>query len=394
MQTNTGAQMRTLLALLILSIQFLYASNVQFEDVLIPPPPSIKAKSYVLMDATTGTVLAENNARQLLPPASLTKLMTLYVAAEVLKNGSISLEDQVYISTKAWKTEGSRMFLKPNTKVAINQIIHGVATASGNDASVALAEHIAGSEEAFASMMNQAAKKIGMKQSHFIDATGLPADKHRTTAYDLALLSQSFVQRFPDFYQAWFHDKHFEYNKIKQTNRNRLLWRHDYIDGIKTGHTKEAGHCLISSGNINNTRLISVVMGTRNSNIRDKASDTLLTYGFRFFETLTFHQANTPFTELTVWGGSASSVGGMSPQSVVATVPKNATSHVHFNMNKKSNLVAPIQKGDTIGEAAIELNGQTLFKTPIVAAKNVGNAPWYTRYISLIKMRINQWTHL
>jgi serine-type D-Ala-D-Ala carboxypeptidase (penicillin-binding protein 5/6) len=389
--------MRFIAVILYSLIYFVLQANptsLSFNATLTPPPPSIKAKSYTLMDATTGTIIAEKNSDQSLPPASLTKLMTLYITAEAIKEGRISLDDTVYISTQAWKAPGSRMFLKPNSKVAIKEIIKGASIASGNDASIALAEHIAGSEEAFVSLMNHTALQLGLKQTHFEDATGLPHPKHKTTAMDLARLSQSFIQHFPKFYDHWFHDKWFEHNKIKQSNRNRLLWRHDYIDGIKTGHTKEAGHCLISSGKIGDTRLIAVIMGTSSPNNRDKSSDTLLTYGFRFFETLTFHAKEQPFTTVNVWGASTPNIKAGSKKIISATIPKGSSKNIHLTVDKSPYLIAPIQRGDQVGNISITLKDQTLFSGQLTAINSTARAPWYSYYFDKSKLKITKWLNL
>ncbi|HJN37397.1 MAG TPA: D-alanyl-D-alanine carboxypeptidase family protein [Gammaproteobacteria bacterium] len=369
-------------------------NSLTFDGILIPPPPTIHAKSYVLMDAITGSIIAEKNAQKPLPPASLTKLMTLYLTADAIKDGKINIDDKVFISTKAWKAPGSRMFLKPNTKVDMKKIIKGVAIVSGNDASIALAEHIAGSEEAFASLMNHTAKKLGMKQSHFKDATGLPKPNHTTTAKDLAILSQQFIFNHPQLYSEWFQDKWFEYNKIKQSNRNRLLWRHGYIDGIKTGHTDEAGHCLISSGKINNTRLIAVVMGTSSPSKRDQSSDTLLTYGFRFFETLTFHYPNTPFTTIKIWGSTQPNIKAGSTTIISATIPKGSANKTQLKITKDPHLMAPIPQATQVGNIAITLNNQTLLSHPLITFNPAPKGSWYTYYYDKTRLKISQWLPL
>ena len=265
----------------------------------IPDPPKLAAKSYLLMDADTGKIIVEKNAHKELPPASLTKMMTSYVASYEIVNGNINLDDQVRVSIKAWKTGGSRMFLREGTYVDVENLLRGIIIQSGNDASVAIAEHIAGSEDAFADLMNRHADRIGMFNTNFLNSTGLPAPKHHTTAADLALLAQAIIKDFPEHYKI-YSEKSFVYNNITQKNRNTLLWRDATVDGLKTGHTEEAGFCLVASAKKDNMRLISVIMGARNESIRADESQKLLTYGFRFFETHTLSRAQEPITETKI----------------------------------------------------------------------------------------------
>src|SRR3989344_871667 len=252
--------------------------------LIIPPPPDLKAKSYVLMDALSGVVVADKEMNTVVEPASLTKLMTLYLTFSALHSGQIHLNDQGPISAHAWKMDGSRMFVKVGSFVTVDELIQGITVASGNDATVALAEYIGGTEETFAQLMNQTAQSLGMKNTHFMDSTGMPNDQHYTTAYDLALLARALIENFPQEYH-YFSEKWITYNNIKQPNRNRLLWQDPSVDGLKTGHTDSAGFCLIASAKRNNMRLISVIMNTPNESERAIESEALLNYGFRFYTT-------------------------------------------------------------------------------------------------------------
>lgn len=264
-----------------------------------PSAPNLQASAYILMDATSGKILAQQNADMRLPPASLTKLMSMYIISNAIKSGQVRMDDKVRVSTKAWKTEGSRMFIKVGDEVPIKELVQGIIVASGNDATVALAEHIAGTEEAFTAMMNQQAKLLGMNNSHFMDSTGLPDPNHYATAKDLATLTQAYINHFPEHY-IFYSEKWFTYHGIRQPNRNRLLWRYPFADGLKTGHTSEAGYCLVSSAKKDGMRLISVVMGEPNDLGRTEDSIRLLTYGFRFFETHQLYHASNNLIQAPV----------------------------------------------------------------------------------------------
>ncbi|MCG8379757.1 MAG: D-alanyl-D-alanine carboxypeptidase, partial [Proteobacteria bacterium] len=270
------------------------------DQMIIPAPPKIKASSYLVMDFHSGKLLIEENIDQKLPPASLTKIMTVYVVANELKNGNISLEDEVLISEKAWRTEGSRMFIEVGKKVRLNDLLHGVIIQSGNDASVALAEYVSGAEDVFADLMNKHAERLGMKNTNFVNSTGLPHADHYTTARDLAILAQAYIRDYPDVYKM-NSIREFTYNKIKQHNRNKLLWRDRSVDGIKTGHTEAAGYCLVASAERDEMRLISVVMGTDGVNARAKASQALLNYSYRFYETHKLYSSGDLITSVKIW---------------------------------------------------------------------------------------------
>ncbi len=349
----------------------------QPQAIITPTLPSLNASGYILIDANTGKVLAEKNADTHLAPASLTKLMTMYVISKAIKTGSIHMDDKVRISEKAWHTDGSRMFVKVNDEVPVRDLLQGIVIASGNDASVAMAEYIAGTEETFAAMMNAEAKNIGMTNSSFVDSNGLPNPNHYSTARDLALLAQAIVRDFPEDYRL-YSEKWFTYNKIKQPNRNRLLWRFQFADGLKTGHTDDAGYCLVGSALKDGTRLISVVMGEPNDSARTEDSMRLLTYGFRFFETHKLYNANTKLATARVWKGKNKDVDLGVAKDFYLTMPagqyKNIQATLHVN-----DLKAPVAKGQTYGTIDITLNNQPLASEPLIALSDDPRGGWFRR---------------
>ena len=302
-----------------------------------PSAPNLDATGYIVMDALSGKILAQKNADTRMPPASLTKLMSMYIISSALKNGQMHMTDKVRISSKAWKTEGSRMFVKVGDEVLAKDLIQGVIVASGNDATVALAEHIAGTEEGFTAMMNSQAKFLGMTNSNFLDSTGLPNKEHYSTPHDLALLTQAYIKNFPEDY-VFYSEKWFTYNSIRQPNRNRLLWRYQYADGLKTGHTSEAGYCLVASAKKDGMRLISVVMGERNDQSRTEDSIRLLTYGFRFFETHKLYNAATPVIQAQVWQGQQSEVPLGVTEDFYVTIPTGQYKRIQANLELSKSI--------------------------------------------------------
>lgn len=331
-----------------------------------PAVPNIDAKGYVLMDAASGKILAEKNADARMAPASLTKLMSLYIISNALQSGFIHPEDKVRISTKAWKTGGSRMFVKVGDEVPVKDLMQGIAVDSGNDASVAMAEYVAGTEEAFATLMNQQAKALGMNDSHFIDSTGLPNTGHYSTPRDFAILAQALTRDYPEDYKL-FSQKWFTYNGIKQPNRNRLLWRFQYADGLKTGHTDDAGYCLVASAVKDHMRLISVIMGAPNDRTRTEDSIRLLSYGFRFYETHKLYDAKKPLTQARVWKGKTKEVGLGFEHDMYVTIPVGQYKNIQAVIKLNEPLTAPIIKGKTYGALQISVNNQLLMTQPIVA---------------------------
>ena len=340
---------------------------------VVPSPPNLSSTSFLLIDADTGKVIAERDSDKPVPPASLTKVMTGYVAAGEIKGGRIALTDMVPVSVNAWRTGGSRMFIQEGTEVSVEDLLRGIIIQSGNDASVALAEHIAGSEAAFADMMNQQAAELGMTQSNFRNATGLPDEDHYTTARDLALLTQAYIRRYPENY-ALNSEKSFAYNEIEQPNRNRLLWRDRSVDGVKTGYTKAAGYCLLSSALRDGMRLISVVMGANNDAHRVQESQMLLSYGFRFFETKRLYEADAPLESAEVWYGQADAVELGVAAPVTVTFPRGHYEQVAVEMTLPEVIEAPIQAGDELGELNVSLDEETLYSGPLIALSDVAEA--------------------
>ncbi|OGT43094.1 MAG: serine-type D-Ala-D-Ala carboxypeptidase [Gammaproteobacteria bacterium RIFCSPHIGHO2_12_FULL_37_34] len=355
-----------------------------------PGTPNLDAASYILIDATSGKILAEKNADTKLPPASLTKLMSLYIISNAIKNGEIHMDDKVRISAKAWKTEGSRMFIKVGDEVSVKDLLQGVIVASGNDATVALAEHIAGTEETFTLMMNQQAKMLGMNNSHFIDSTGLPNKDHHSTARDLAILTQAYIKNFPEDY-SYYSEKWFTYNGIKQPNRNRLLWRYQYADGLKTGHTSEAGYCLVASAKKDGMRLISIVMGEPNDETRTEDSMKLMTYGFRFFETHKLYNGTTPLVQVRVWQGEQSDVPLGIADDFYVTVPTGEYKRVQAAMELHHPLKAPIVKGKEYGTLKITLNNQVIASKALIALADNPQGGLWRRASDSVKFNLHKY---
>ncbi|MDX1901733.1 MAG: D-alanyl-D-alanine carboxypeptidase family protein [Gammaproteobacteria bacterium] len=337
--------------------------------IINPAAPNLDVKSYILMDADSGKILAEKDADLRLPPASLTKLMTMYVISDALKNGTIRQDDKVRISEKAWKTGGSRMFVKVNDEVPVQELLKGIVIASGNDAAVAMAEHLAGTESAFADLMNTHAQQLGMKNSHFVDSNGLPNPDHYATARDLAILARAIIQQFPDDYKL-YSEKWFAWNNIRQPNRNRLLWHFPEADGLKTGHTSEAGFCLVGSAKKDSTRLISVVMGAKSDQARTEDSIRLLTYGFRFYETHKIYSASTALTTVRVWKGKDKEIDLGLADDLFVTLPAGQYKNIQAKLTVSDPLKAPIKKDQPCGTLTITLNDQVLATQPLIALSN------------------------
>lgn len=331
-----------------------------------PAPPIIGAKSYLVIDAQTGQELASLDPDMPLAPASLTKLMTTYVVFAALKQGQIQLEDEVTISERAWRMPGSRMFVEVGKRVAIKDLLLGMIVQSGNDASVALAEHIAGTEAVFAEMMNQHAASLGMLSTHFLNATGLPAEGHVTTARDLSTLARAMIEEFPDYY-AWHAVKEFTFNDIKQSNRNSLLWRDPSVDGLKTGHTDDAGYCLVSSAKRDGMRIVAVVLGTSSTNSRTTGSQALLNYGFRFFETRLLFKAGEEVTTARVWksANETSRLGVL--EDLYITVRRGTYDQLESTLDIPAIVEAPVASGQPVAELRISLAEDEVLKTPLRA---------------------------
>lgn len=352
---------------------------------VIPAMPELAAKSYVLMDAASGNILVEHNADERLPPASLTKLMTAYIATVEMKRGQIAEQDLVTVSEKAWRTGGSRMFIDVGKQVSVDDLLHGIIIQSGNDASVALAEHIAGSEEAFASMMNTAAERLQMNNTHFMNATGLPSEDHYSSAHDMAKLARAIIYEDPEHY-AIYAQKEFLWNGIKQPNRNLLLWRDKTVDGLKTGHTEEAGYCLVASAVRDDMRLISVVFGTNSEAARAAETQKLLTYGFRFFETKTFYKKGVELAESKVWKGQQDTVKVGLADDLTLTLPRGQLQKMAATMVLDESVVAPVKKGDRLGVVEVRLANEVLHTADLVALQDVEEGGFFSRFIDAIRM--------
>ena len=354
----------------LLSLNFLSATALAEGKILIPAAPNLAATAYLLEDFNSGRILVENNADQPLAPASLTKIMTVYVAFRELENANLALDDQVTISKKAWQMGGSRMYIEVNHQVSVENLLKGIIIQSGNDASVALAEHIAGDESTFAQLMNQQAERLGMKETHYMNSTGWPSPDHYTTARDLATLTRALIKEFPEHY-AWHSTKEFTYNNITQHNRNKLLWRDASVDGVKTGHTDEAGYCLVTSAKRNDMRLISVVMGTQSENARANQNQTLLNYGFRFFETHKLYNANEALTEIRVWKGDKKQMFLGLADDLYVTIPRHHYDELQATMEIDPVIVAPVNAGDKLGVVNIDLVDERVASQALVALTDV-----------------------
>ncbi|WP_082890403.1 D-alanyl-D-alanine carboxypeptidase family protein [Halotalea alkalilenta] len=336
---------------------------------MVPAPPSLAATSWVLMDAKSGDIILEQNAHQRLPPASLTKLMTAYIAEYEIEAGRLNESDMARVSENAWRTGGSRMFLNVNTNVSIGDLMRGIVVQSGNDASVAMAEHIAGSEDAFAQLMNQHAQMLGMKNTHFMNATGLPHDEHYTSAYDLADLSRHIILDFPEHYSL-YEEREFTYNGIRQPNRNLLLWRDGRVDGLKTGHTEAAGYCLAASAVDGDTRLIAVVMGTNSEEARAQETMKLLSYGFRYYHTQRLFDAGHVVSNARVWGGSQNNVPVGFPDEVYVTLPQG-DGELTQRVELSSDIEAPVAAGQELGTLTVMRGDDEIATRPLVALEAV-----------------------
>lgn len=362
-----------------------FSINAVARTNFVPAPPTINARAYLLMDYHSGEILTESNKDKREEPASLTKLMTSYVIMSELKSGTIKMEDKVLISKKAWRMGGSRMFVEVNKRVPVDKLLLGMIVDSGNDATVALAEHAAGSEDSFVDLMNQYAQRLGMKHTHFANATGWPNPNHYTTAGDLAILTRALIRDYPDHYDL-YKVKQFTYNKIPQFNRNRLLWLDNRVDGVKTGHTETAGFCLVASAQQDDMRLISVVLGTKSENARESESRKLLNYGFRFYETFKLHAAHDPLTQMRVYKGEKEQVPLGLSKSLYITTPRGQRNKIKAQMTVDSTIVAPIVKGHEYGHVDVKLGDEVIAKRPLIALEDVPEGGFWHRTIDNIKL--------
>ena len=351
----------------------------------LPSPPAVAGDSHILVDFRTGRVLAETNADKVVDPASITKIMTAYVVFKQIETGAVSLDDMVTISEKAWRAPGSRMFIEVGNRISVENLLHGMIIQSGNDASIALAEHVAGSEGSFADLMNQYAERLGMENSHFVNATGLPAENHKVTARDVAKLSRAMIAEFPEFYQ-WHAEQEFTWNGIRQSNRNLLLYRDTRVDGIKTGHTEDAGYCLAASAVEGDMRLIAVVMGTESERARADAAQALLNYGFRFFETHKLYEAGKELTRTKVWKGAAEDIGLAPGEDIYVTIARGRYDQLEAVMDIQETLIAPLADDQVVGVVRVSLDSTELAQAPLTPTAPVPEGSLFRRAVDSILM--------
>ncbi len=344
----------------------------------VPAAPSVGATSYILMDFHSGNVIAEREPDARVEPASITKLMTSYVAFNEIERGNMSLDDEVVISEVAWRTPGSRMFIEVGNRVPVKNLLKGIIIQSGNDASVAIAEHLGGTEAVFASMMNEQARELGMTNTNYVNATGLPDPDQYTSARDSALLAAAIIRDFPEFY-AWYSEREYTFNDIRQHNRNRLLWRDPSVDGLKTGHTSSAGYCLVTSANRDGMRLVSVVMGTDSEEARASASQALLNYGFRFFETYQIYDAGDELKVERVWRGRDNQVRLGIEDELFVSIPRGRYDALEARLELDDTLMAPLEAGQSVGQLRVTLDGDTVAERALVTLDAVEEAGFFGR---------------
>lgn len=353
--------------------------------VAMPAPPSVDAETYILYAARSEQVLVNHKADKPVEPASITKLMTAYIVFTELKAGRIQMDDMVTVSKNAWQTPGSSMFIEVGTKVSVEDLLRGMIIQSGNDAAVALAEYVAGSVPAFANLMNHYADMLGLQYSHFENPTGLPHKNHYMSAHDIALLSDALIETFPNYYDL-FAEKVFTYNDIRQYNRNDLLWRDPSVDGLKTGHTSSAGYCLAASAKRDGMRLISVVLGADSDQARVNASQALLNYGFRFYDTHTLYEAREPLKEVRVWKGAADKLTVGINKDMIVTIPSGRYDRLDATMELPANLTAPIDKGAKLGQLEVSLDGELVASAPLIALEAVPEGSWWEQLTDRVRL--------
>src|SRR2546428_10040718 len=366
-------------------LSFFFAALAQ---AAAPQPPSIVGRSWIVGDLSSDQILASEKPDERIEPASLTKLMTAYLVFAALHEKKITLEQQVTVSVRAWRAPGSRMFIQPRRPVTVDELIRGMVVQSGNDACIALAEAIAGNEEVFAQMMNREAARIGMKNSKFVNSTGLPDPQHYTTAQDLYLMASALIRDFPTEYSHYYSQKEFRYNNITQPNRNRLLWLDPSVDGVKTGHTEAAGYCLIASSNRGGRRLLSVLLGTTSESARAQESQKLLNWGFQFFDSVKLHPANHSVKAIEVWKGAAKEVKAGFRNDIVVSVPKGEAEKLKAELLTQQPLVAPVAQGQRIGTLRVTHDGKPLGEYPLVALEGVGVAGIFGRAWDTLRLWI------
>jgi len=366
-------------------ISLLFIGQIVAAPAMIPSPPKVNASSYYLMDFHSGHVIAEHNAHERVEPASLTKMMSAYIVEQEISKDRLKLTDQVRISEKAWRMEGSRMFVEVGKFVSVEELLKGVIIQSGNDATVALAEHVAGSERAFAELMNAHATRLGMTGSHFVNSTGMPDPNHYSTAHDMAILGQALIRDNAEFY-TWNSIKEYKYNGISQYNRNKLLWRNNYVDGIKTGHTEAAGYCLVASGEQDGMRLVSAILGTKSENARSDESQKLLTYGFRFFETHKLYSAEQSLQQVRIWKGASEQLSVGLTEDLYVTIPRGQYEKLKASMQLDGKIMAPQQQGDQVGTVVVTLQDNTVVERPLLALQSVEEGGLFQSLMDQVKL--------
>lgn len=393
---NSTSKLLTQLAAIVASTALLVATPVWAQQDKIQeisalskiPAPNLGAKAWLTLDANSGQIIASQNPDQAVEPASLTKLMSAYLVFEALESGSLKLDEKVHISEKAWKTEGSRMFINPNTDVSVDELLQGVIVQSGNDATVALAEAVAGSEDAFAELMNQKADKLGMKNTHFTNSSGLPDPDHMTTVVDLAVLARALVQDFPQ-YMHYYSQKEFTYNDIKQSNRNRLLWADETVDGLKTGHTQSAGYCLVTTALRDGRRVVSVLVGAASDSARTESSLKLLNWSFKNFDTVKLLEKNKPAVTARVWEGVTDTAELGLAKDLWVTVPRGMADDINTQASYAQPLMAPLKSGTASGSLTVSLDGKLLKQEQLQVLQDVEQAGFFGRMIDQVKLLFN-----
>jgi D-alanyl-D-alanine carboxypeptidase (penicillin-binding protein 5/6) len=372
---------------IIFALALVAAGAAGASETVFPSPPAIDARAWLLVDFQSGQPLAAHGANERIEPASLTKLMTAYLTFTAIHRKTLSPEQVVPVSERAWRAEGSRMFIEPRKPVTVNELIRGMIVQSGNDACIALAEAVAGSEEAFARMMNQKARELGMHNTNFVNSTGLSNPQHYSTASDLALLAAAVVRDFPDFYPL-YSTREFRYNNISQSNRNRLLWTDPTVDGMKTGLTEGAGYCLIASARRGERRLISVVLGARSDAARAAESQKLLNYGFQAYDTVRFYEKNQAVATLQVWKGGANSVKAGLARELYLSLPRGRADQLKASIESIQPLLAPIASGQQVGTMKLALDGKPLRELPVVALESVPLAGIFGRAWDSLRLMV------
>ena len=367
--------MRRSLALLFSVLPLLFAQP----GLAQIPAPAVAAKAWLLLDVSSGQLIASQAANDRFEPASLTKLMTAYIAFAAIKNKQLTLTQAIPVSEKAWRAQGSRMFIDPKNPVTVEELLRGMIVQSGNDACIALSEAIAGSEESFAQLMNKEAARLGMKNTHFTNSNGLPDQQHYSSAQDLALLASALIRDFPEFYAQLYSMKEYRYNNITQQNRNRLLWLDPNVDGMKTGFTDNAGYCLVASAKRGPRRLLSVVLGTASDSLRAQESQKLLNYGFQFYDNVRLYEKNQTVSSLEVWKGSGNRLKAGFQSDMFVTLPRGQTDKVKAEFVSQQPLVAPISAGQRVGTLRVMVEGGLLAEYPVVALENIGLAGYFGR---------------